>query len=129
LSVAGNLVQPIFNAGRIKNNVRLTEAQKQELVFTYRRTIVRAFREVADALIGYQKAGQLRAQLTQFVASTGDAARLSDVRYRGGVASYLEVLTNQTNYFNAQLQLAQATLSELLTLVQLYAALGGGWQQ
>jgi multidrug efflux system outer membrane protein len=129
LSVAGNLVQPIFNAGRIKNNVRLTEAQKQELVFTYRRTILRAFGEVADALIGHEKAGELRAQLEQLVASTGDAARLSDVRYRGGVASYLEVLTNQTNYFNAELQLAQARLSELLTLVQLYAALGGGWQQ
>jgi outer membrane protein, multidrug efflux system len=129
LSVGADLVQPIFNAGRIRNTVRLTEEQKQELVFVYRRTILRAFAEVSDALIGYQKARELRVQLTRLVASTGDAAQLSDVRYRGGVASYLEVLTNQTNFFNAELRLAQARLGELLALVQLYAALGGGWEQ
>lgn len=129
LSVAADAIQPIFNAGRLKSNVKLTEAQKLELVYGYRQTVQRAFREVSDALIGYQKARELRLQLTQLVASAGDAARLSDVRYRGGVASYLEVLTNQTTSFNAQLNLAQARLSELLALVQLYAALGGGWEQ
>ena len=129
LSVGADLVQPIFNAGRIRNTVRLTEEQKQELVFVYRRTILQAFGEVSDALIAYQKSRELRVQLERLVASTGDAAQLSDVRYRGGVANYLEVLTNQTNYFNAQLRLAQARLGELLSLVQLYAALGGGWEQ
>ena len=129
LSVAGDLVQPIFNAGRLKANVRLTEAQELELVYTYRQTVQQALREVSDALTGYQKAHELRAQLAQLVASTGDAARLSDVRYRGGVASYLEVLTNQTNFFNAELKLAQSRLGELLALVHLYSALGGGWQQ
>ncbi|MBV8818138.1 MAG: TolC family protein, partial [Acidobacteriaceae bacterium] len=55
--------------------------------------------------------------------------RLSDLRYRGGATSYLEVLTSQTNYFSAQLNLARARLSERLSLVQLYVALGGGWEQ
>lgn len=129
LSVATDVLQPIFNAGRLRANVRLTEAQRLELIFTYRRTVLQAFREVSDALVDYQKTRVLRRQLAQLVASSGDAARLSDIRYRGGVASYLEVLTNQTNFFNAQLNLAQARLNELLALVQLYVALGGGWQQ
>jgi multidrug efflux system outer membrane protein len=67
--------------------------------------------------------------LTELAAATQDAARLSDIRYRGGVASYLEVLTSQTNAFNAELALARGRLNELLTLVRLYAALGGGWQR
>jgi multidrug efflux system outer membrane protein len=125
--VAASLVQPIFNAGRLKSNVRLTEAQKLELVYVFQQTVQRAFREVSDALIAYQKSHELRAQLADLVASTGDAARLSDVRYRGGVASYLEVLTSQTSFFNAELELARARLGELLALVQLYSALGGGW--
>jgi multidrug efflux system outer membrane protein len=127
-SVTGDAVQQIFNAGRLKANVTLTEAQKLELVYTYQRTVQQAFLEVSDALVGHQKAHELRLQLVQLVASTEDAARLSDIRYRGGVASYLEVLTSQTSFFNAELELAQARLNELLTLVQLYSALGGGWQ-
>jgi outer membrane protein, multidrug efflux system len=128
-SVTGDAVQQIFNAGRLAATVKLTEAQQLELVFTYRQVVQRAFREVSDALVGRQKARELREQLVRLVASTQDAARLSDVRYRGGVASYLEVLTSQTSFFDAELELARARLTELLTLVQLYSALGGGWQQ
>jgi multidrug efflux system outer membrane protein len=128
-SVAGSLVQQVFNAGRLEAGVKLTEAQQLELVFAYRQTIQRAFREVSDALVAYQKNRDLRGQLAELVSSTQDAARLSDVRYRGGVASYLEVLTSQTSFFDAQLRLARARLNELLALVQLYAALGGGWQR
>jgi multidrug efflux system outer membrane protein len=127
-SVSGSVVQQIFNAGRLKANVRLTEAQQLEFVYTYQQTVRQGFREVSDALVGYQKTRQLRGQLTELVAATQDAARLSDIRYRGGVASYLEVLTSQTNAFNAELELARGRLNELLALVQLYAALGGGWQ-
>ena len=126
--MAGDAVQRVFDAGRIKGKVQLTEAQKLELVYAYQRTVLQAFREVSDALVGHQKARELREQLTQLVASTQDAARLSDIRYRGGVSSYLEVLTSQTSFFNAELTLAQARLGELLSLVQLYAALGGGWE-
>ncbi len=128
-SISGGLVQQIFNAGRLKATVRLTEAQQLEFVYTYQQTVKQAFREVSDALVGYQKTRELRRQLTELVAATQDAARLSDIRYRGGVASYLEVLTSQTNSFNAELTLARGRLNELLALVQLYAALGGGWQR
>ena len=128
-SLTGDALQQIFNAGRLKATVQLTEAQKLELVYAYRQTVQRAFREVSDGLVGYRKTHELRLQLAQLVVSTQDAARLSDIRYRGGVASYLEVLTSQTSFFNAELELAQARLNELLSLVQLYAALGGGWQR
>ena len=127
--MTGNLVQQIFDGGRLRANVKLTEAQKLELVFVYLKTVQQGFREVSDALVGHRKAFELRQQLTQLVSSTEDAARLSDLRYRGGVASYLEVLTSQTSFLNAELTLAQARLGELLSLVQLYAALGGGWEQ
>ena len=96
----------------------MTEAQKLELVFVYLKTVQQGFREVSDALVGHRKAFELRQQLTQLVSSTEDAARLSDLRYRGGVASYLEVLTSQTSFLNAELTLAQARLGELLSLVQ-----------
>ncbi len=128
-NVTGDLVQQVYNAGKLKAAVRLTEAQKLELVYTYQQTIQQAFREVSDALTAYQRTRQLRRQLTQLVATTQDAARLSDIRYRGGAASYLEVLTSQASYFDSELKLAQARLNELVALVQLYAALGGGWQQ
>ncbi len=128
-SIGGDLLQQIFNAGKLKAQVRLSEAQELELVFTYRKTIQQAFREVSDALVGYERTRQLRQQLTQLVAATQDEVRLSDIRYRGGAASYLEVLTSQASDFDAELRLAQGRLNELLALVALYAALGGGWEQ
>jgi multidrug efflux system outer membrane protein len=121
-------VQPIFSAGRIRANVRLTEAQAEELVNTYRRTVQQGFQDVSNALVGHRKAREFRERQALLAASTQDAARLSDLRYRGGATSYLEVLTSQTNFFSAELGLAQARLNELLALVQLYSALGGGWQ-
>ncbi len=125
----GSLAQPIFEGGRLRNNVRLTEAQKEEAVLFYQQTIQQAFREVSDALIAYRKDQEFRQQQEQLTGSAQDAAHLSDIRYKGGATSYLEVLTNQTNYFAAELNLAQAHLNELLALVQLYKALGGGWQE
>jgi len=128
-NITGDLLQQIYNAGKLKAAVRLSEAQKLELVYTYQQTIQQAFREVSDALTGYQKTRLLRQQLTQLVATTQDAARLSNIRYTGGAASYLEVLTSQASYFDSELKLAQARLTEINSLVQLYAALGGGWEQ
>jgi multidrug efflux system outer membrane protein len=123
------LLQPIFTAGRIRSNVRLTEAQQQEVLLLYQQTIQGAFRDVSDALIAYRKTREFRIQQQLLVQSARDAARLSDMRYRGGVTSYLEVLTNDTNYFTADLALVQAQFNELQALVQLYNALGGGWQE
>ncbi|MCU1332284.1 MAG: efflux system, outer rane lipoprotein NodT [Candidatus Angelobacter sp.] len=128
-SFGGALTQPIFQGGRLRNNVRLTEAQKKEAVLVYQQAIQQAFREVSDSLVAYRKNQEFRAQQELLTNSAQDAAHLSDIRYQGGATSYLEVLTNQTNYFTAELNLAQARLNELLALVGLYKALGGGWQQ
>jgi len=128
-SFGGQLLQPIFTGGRIRSNVRLTEAQKQETVLVYQQSIQQAFREVADSLIAYRKNQEFRAQEGLLTVAAEDATRLANMRYRGGVTSYLEVLDSDTRYFDAQIGLAQAQLNERLALVQLYNALGGGWQQ
>jgi len=128
-SFGGQLLQPIFTAGKIRSNVRLTEAQQREAVLFYQQSIQQAFREVADSLIAYRKQQEFRQQQELLTASAQDATRLANSRYRGGVSSYLEVLDSDTRYFDAQLVLAQARLNERLALVQVYNSLGGGWQQ
>jgi outer membrane protein, multidrug efflux system len=128
-NVGPALTQPIFTAGKIRSNVKLAEAADEQAALTYRQTIQQAFRDVSDALIAYQKDREYREQQELLTASAQDATRLAEVRYQSGVASYLEVLTNDTNYFSAELNLAQARFSELSDLVHLYNALGGGWQQ
>jgi outer membrane protein, multidrug efflux system len=125
----GSLAQPIFAGGRIRSGVRLSEARQQETLLIYQQTIQQAFRGVSDALVEYRKDREFREQQVQLASSAEDAARLSETRYRGGATSYLEVLTNETNYFDAELGLAQAQLNELLGLVSIYRNLGGGWQE
>ncbi len=98
-------------------------------LLTYEQTLQTAFREVADSLIAYQKFRDYREHQEALATAAQDAAHLSDIRYRGGVTSYLEVLTNDTTFFSAELNLARARLNERLALVQIYNALGGGWQQ
>jgi outer membrane protein, multidrug efflux system len=127
-NMGGSLAQPIFAGGRIRSGVRLSEARQKEMVLTYQQTIQQAFRGVSDALIAYQKSREFRKHQEELVLSAQDAARLSEVRYRGGAAGYLEVLTNETNSFNAELGLAQAQLDELFSLVEIYRNLGGGWE-
>jgi len=128
-SFGGSLVQPIFTGGRIRSNVKFTEARQQEAALVYQQTIQQAFRGVSDALVEYRKDREFREEQEQLTLSAQDAARLSETRYRGGATSYLEVLTNETNYFDAELGLAQAQLNELLGLVRIYRNLGGGWQE
>lgn len=128
-SFGGQLLQPIFNRGRIRSNVRLTEAQKQEAVLVYQSAIQQSFREVSDSLVAYRKNQEVREQQSLLTRAAQDAVQLSDMRYRGGVTSYLEVLDSDTRYFSAQITLAQADLAERLAMVQLYRALGGGWEQ
>lgn len=128
-SFAGVLAQPLFAGGRIRSGVRLAEAQQQEAALIYQQTIQQAFREVADALVASRKNREFRLQQERLTQSAQEAARLSDLRYRRGVTSYLEVLDSDTRYFEAELGLAQAQVDELLALVQLYRSLGGGWQQ
>ncbi len=128
-SFGGQLAQPIFTAGQLRSNLRLTEAQQQDLLLNYQQDIQLAFQEVSNALIAYRKGQEFREQQALLTEAARDTVRLANVRYRGGVTSYLEVLDSDTRYFNAQIALAQAQLAERLALVQLYNALGGGWQQ
>ncbi len=125
----GQLTQPIFTAGKIRSNVHLAEAQQQEAVLFYQQSIQQAFREVSDSLVAYRKNQDVRAQEALLTAAAQDTVRLANIRYGGGVTSYLEVLDSDSRYLNAQINLAQAQLNERLALVQLYNALGGGWQQ
>jgi outer membrane protein, multidrug efflux system len=125
---SGSLTQTIFDAGRLRNNVRLSEAEKQEQVLAYQKTIRQAFQSVSDALIGLQKYREYREQEAKLTAAAEDATRLARLRYNGGSTGYLEVLTNDTNYYSAQLTLAAAREQEALSMVQLYSSLGGGWQ-
>ena len=127
-SVAGSLTQPIFEGGRLKANVRYAEAQHEQMLLTYQQTIQGAFKDVSNALISYRKYREYRIEQEQLVESAKDAARLSHTRFGAGTAAYLEVLTNETNAFSYELQLAQVRGNELTSLVQLYQALGGGWQ-
>jgi multidrug efflux system outer membrane protein len=126
-TLAGSLTQPIFEAGRLKSGVRLAEVQRDQLVLTYQQTIQGAFRDVSNALVAYRKYREFRIQQEHLVEAAQDAARLSQIRFKAGSTDYLEVLTNETNSFSAELTLAQAQGNELVALVQLYQALGGGW--
>ncbi len=125
----GTVSQPIFAGGRITSNVHLTEQRKEEMVLTYKQTIQQAFRGVSDSLVAYQKNREFREHQQDLVNSAQDAAQLSEARYQAGATDYLEVLTNETNAFNAELGLAQAQANELLSLVDIYRNLGGGWEQ
>jgi multidrug efflux system outer membrane protein len=128
-SFGASLTQPIFTAGKISSGVRLAKARQQTATLFYQQSIQGAFRSVSDALIGYRKTREFSSHQQELFESAQGAARLSHMRYNGGVTGYLEVLTNETNSFSAELGLVQARLNELLAVVQLYEALGGGWQQ
>src|SRR6266540_1386374 len=120
---------PIFNAGRVKSGVRFTEAQQRLALTQYQQSIKTAFREVSDALVEYRKVKEIRAQQESLVTTLQDRSRLAYLRYRGGVDTQLNALDADRDLFAAELNLAQTRRNELLALVQLYKALGGGWRQ
>jgi multidrug efflux system outer membrane protein len=124
----GSLAQPLFEGGKLRGQLQLSQATKQEMVLTYQKTIAGAFRDVSNALIALNKERVYRQEQEKLVAAAQDATRLARMRYQGGSTSYLEVLTTDSNLYSAQLSLVNAQQAEALTLVQLYAALGGGWQ-
>jgi multidrug efflux system outer membrane protein len=125
---AASLTQPVFAGGALRAGKRLAEAQKQEMLLTYQQTIMNAFQQVSNSLMAYQKGREFREQQELLTAAAEDADRLSKVLYQHGGTSYLQVLTSENNDFSAELNLAQAQLNERLALVQLYNALGGGWE-
>jgi NodT family efflux transporter outer membrane factor (OMF) lipoprotein len=119
---------PIFNAGRIRAGVRSAEARRLQSLLVYRKTVQLAFREVADALTGRRKLAELQAGQAELVESLRQAVDLADLRYRGGVSSYLEYLDSERQLLDAQLRLVQIRREGLTNTVALYRALGGGWQ-
>jgi multidrug efflux system outer membrane protein len=127
-SLVPQLTQPIFTAGRLKSNVKLAQAQRESALIQYEKTIQTAFSEVSNALIAHQRVRESRVQQEALVFALQDRVRLAYVRYRGGVDTQLNALDADRDLFQAELDLAQIRLQELLTVVQLYKALGGGWQ-
>jgi multidrug efflux system outer membrane protein len=127
--LGSQLTQPIFTAGRLKSNVRLNKAQQEFAVVTYQSTVQGAFREVSDALIAITRTREVRVQQELLVQALQDRSRLAYLRYEGGVDSLLNALDADRDLFNSQLTLAQVRLDELTSVVELYRALGGGWQQ
>ena len=128
-SYGAQVSQPIFTGGALRGNLRLAESQQKQALISYRQTIQRAFGDVSDALIGYQKLHQGRVRQEDTVADLQESVRLSNLRYKGGTTTYLEVLDGQRSLFSAELTLAGARGNEYQSLVQLYRSLGGGWQQ
>jgi len=127
-SYGAQVSQPIFTGGALRGNLHLAESQHQQALLAYKQSIQRAFGDVSDALIAYQKFHEVRVRQEQLVADLEESVRLSIMRYQGGTTTYLEVLDGQRSLFNAELTLAQARGNEYQSLVQLYRALGGGWQ-
>jgi len=126
-SIGPSVTLPIFQPG-LRAGVQLAEAQNREMLATYQKTIYGALREVSDALIVHDQTREQRAQEEKLVGTLSESVRLSNLRYRGGLDSYLQVLDAERNLFGGQLTLAQLRLLELESVVQLYRALGGGWQ-
>ena len=122
------VAQPVFTAGRLKSTVKLTEAQRQSALIQYQKAIQTSFTDVSNALIAHQRVRESRVQQELLVTALADRKRLAYVRYRGGVDTLLNALDADRDLFTAQLALSQIRLSEVLTVVQLYKALGGGWQ-
>jgi outer membrane protein, multidrug efflux system len=127
-SAAASLAQPLFDGGRIRSQVTRAELGREQAALEYQRTIQQAFREVADALASYQSGRQARDIQERLVRAATDARRLTDMRYQGGSSSYLEVLDSDTRLFDAELGLVNAELNERAAFIEIYRALGGGWQ-
>jgi len=126
---APQVTQPIFTAGRLKSNVRFNKALQESAIVGYQSTVQGAFREVSDALIAYRRTVEVRAQQELLVQTLQERSRLAYLRYLGGVDTLLSALDADRDLFDAQIVLAQTKLNELTAVVQLYRALGGGWQQ
>jgi multidrug efflux system outer membrane protein len=124
---AAHVTMPIFTAGRTKSGVKLAEAQQRSALAQYEKAIQSAFRDVSDALIAYQKVREVRVQRELLVGAVQDRKQLAYRRFQEGVDTMLNALSADQDLFTAELSLAQVKLEEVLSLVQLYRALGGGW--
>ena len=125
---AASAAQPIFEGGALRNNLRYAKSEERQALIGYQQTIQRAFGDVSDALIAYDKYHGVRERQEQSVKDLQESVDVSMMRYGGGTANYLEVLDSQRSLFSAELTLAQARNNEYQSLIELYKALGGGWQ-
>lgn len=128
-TLAGQVAQPLYEGGRITANYHLALAQRDEAELAYKQTVLQAFGDVSNGLVGYTQSRLLRMKLEEQTATYKEAARLANVRFLGGYAAFLEVLVTEQQYFTSEINLDQAWLTEIQNYVQLYQALGGGWQQ
>jgi multidrug efflux system outer membrane protein len=128
-TAAAGVTQPVFEGGALRSGLRLARANWQETVFSYQQTVQNAMEQVSNSLVASQKNREFREQQELLTQAAQKTDEFSEVLYKNGGASYLQVLTSETNYLSAELNLVQAQLSERLALVQLYQSLGGGWQQ
>ncbi|HTK93158.1 MAG TPA: efflux transporter outer membrane subunit [Verrucomicrobiae bacterium] len=128
-SLLPSLTVPIFNTGRVGAGVDAAVARADEAMLQYQQTIINAFRDVSDSLVEYRKQQEFRVQQEALVVAAVDTTRLANLRYTNGVSTYLEVLDSERQQFDAELGLVRVQLSELLAVVRLYKALGGGWQE
>jgi multidrug efflux system outer membrane protein len=122
------ITQPIFTAGKLKSGVKLAQAQRDTALIQYEKAIQTAFSEVSNALIAHQRVRESRVHQQALVVALEDRKRLSYMRYQGGVDTQLNALDSDRDLFQAELTLAQLKRNEILSVVQLYKALGGGWQ-
>lgn len=128
-SLGGQAIQPIFQGGRITSNYRLAWAQRDEAELIYKQTVLQAFGDVSNSLVGYSQSRLYRMKIEEQTKTYKDMADLATVRFKGGVTSFLEVQYYEQQYFTSALSLEQAWYAELQNYVQLYQALGGGWEQ
>jgi multidrug efflux system outer membrane protein len=128
-SIGANLLQPIFNGGRNRSRVEVAESLQRQALFEYENSVLLALREVEDALVGLRQSGLRRDALDLRVGAENQVLALAELRYRGGVSDYLEVLDAQRSLLDAELEQSASTRDELVELIRLYKALGGGWPQ
>jgi multidrug efflux system outer membrane protein len=128
-SVGAGLLQPVFQAGRLRRNLEVFQARYTAAVAEYQKAALNGYREVANSLVSIQKLAEVRVQRQVGVTALQDASELSRARYDSGLASYIEILTADEQLFQQQLLLAQVRGAELRARAELYRALGGGWQQ
>jgi multidrug efflux system outer membrane protein len=126
--VSPGITQPIFQGGRLRAGVRAAEALKQEALLAYKKSIQQAFQDVSDSLVGVQRLREVRLESEKQVKALAQQTDLAYQRYYGGVTTYLEVLDSDRQLFESELRLTQAQANELLAVIALYRALGGGWQ-
>jgi multidrug efflux system outer membrane protein len=126
--VSPSLFAPIFQGGRIRRNYDAAKARYEQALAQYQKAALNSYREVANALVSVKKLGEARLELEDGVDALRDAAALARSRYDTGLANYLEILNADQQLFDQELQLAQTRGEEIRAFVELYRALGGGWQ-